>query len=46
MVVGGRGNGQGVALVGIAARYWHLKQEKPEPYQPEGVAMTEEVRSE
>ena len=35
-----------IAVVGIAARYWHLKQEKPEPYQPEGVAMTEEVRSE
>ncbi len=35
-----------IAIVGIAARYWHLKQEKPEPYQPEGVALTEEARNE
>ncbi|MFH0908756.1 MAG: hypothetical protein V1929_08340 [bacterium] len=35
-----------IAIVGIAARYWHLKHETPETYQPEGVALTEEVRSE
>lgn len=35
-----------IALVGIAARYHHLKNEKPEVYQPAGVAMSEEVRSE
>ena len=35
-----------IALVGIAARYWHLRHEKPEAYQPEGVAMTEDIRTE
>ena len=35
-----------IALVGMAARYWHLKQEKPEPYQPDGMTVTQEDRSE
>jgi len=30
-----------VFLVGLAARYLHLRQESPEPYHPEGSALLE-----
>jgi hypothetical protein len=30
-----------IALVGLVARYLHLKREAPEPYQPAGVEQAE-----
>ena len=28
-----------IILVGVTARYFHLKNEKPEPYDPEGIGL-------
>ena len=33
-----------IALVGIVARYLHLKSEQAEPYQPASVTLTREAR--
>ncbi|MFH0953364.1 MAG: hypothetical protein V1873_03445 [Verrucomicrobiota bacterium] len=30
-----------IAVIGLAARYFHLKNQKAEPYQPEGVRQAE-----
>lgn len=32
-----------ILLFGMAARYWHLKREKAEPYAPRGVEKTKEA---
>lgn len=33
-----------IFVIGLAARYWHLKNERPAAFEPQGVVLTE-VRS-